>query len=154
MSSRKSLQNLLLISISMFFSSSLLLVFLYFVDYNDTGAKFIFAYVISTAFWVLFITAIVIQIVLLAKLKDKIGSIKDVGIIKFFNNIFAIVADVSCIVSLISTVILVVTKNTNIVSFISIAILFFSFEMHCVLNGRKFKYIFYSEKEIDNEKRR
>lgn len=69
------------------------------------------------------------------------ADIKRIGIIHFFTNKPAIIADTLMMISLIGYIIMRLLKSYNILSYILIAIFVFTFGMHCMLNGINYIYI-------------
>lgn len=64
---------------------------------------------------------------------------KKIGLISFFSNRMALVADICLIISiLLFAVLMIFTDRTSYICFISIMLLVFSFTMHCILNGKSF----------------
>lgn len=63
------------------------------------------------------------------------------GVISFFKNLEATVADIILVITVISTVIVILSRvSSGFISIGSIAILFLSFNMHCLLNGKNYRY--------------
>lgn len=64
------------------------------------------------------------------------------GLLTFGSNLPARIADYAFLAGLIATVIaFIVTKGTGYVCYIGISIVFLSFCLHCILNGRNFFYV-------------
>lgn len=80
------------------------------------------------------------------------GNRKQLGLIHFFQNTKAMIADMAMIVSIIALVIAVLCRaNLQVIYFI-ISMFVFTFGMHCMLNGMNYKYINYS-KHIKEQKK-
>ena len=73
--------------------------------------------------------------------QENYANTKRIGIIQFFTNKSAMIADIVMIISLIVLIIVRVLKGNIILSFILIALFVFSFGMHCMLNGINYIYI-------------
>ena len=73
------------------------------------------------------------------------------GIIVFFANPYAAAADIAMVISLIATVVFQFVPFSEIVSLVSIAVFVFSAQMHGILNGVNFQYIY--KGDIHNRKR-
>lgn len=74
------------------------------------------------------------------------------GIILFFQNEHAKIADIIMFISIIGIVITVVFTKNNIIIFIMISAFIFSFGMHCMLNGINYIYINYKIRRVgENE---
>lgn len=67
--------------------------------------------------------------------------VKQLGLIHFFKNKEAMVADIVLIVSVFGFVVARIWIKPNIVTFIFMALCLFSFGMHCMLNGVNYIYI-------------
>lgn len=64
---------------------------------------------------------------------------KHIGLITFFSNKAAMIADVALFISIILFgVLMIFTDRTSYICYISISILAFSFIMHCILNSKSF----------------
>ncbi|MBR2589498.1 MAG: hypothetical protein IKE65_01080 [Clostridia bacterium] len=97
--------------------------------------------IIGIIFWLGLIAGIILC-VLLSKQRKAAGFDEGkIGLIGFFSNKAAIVFDCLMIVSCIASIVFIVLKSQLFIGFISIALFFFSLEMHCVLNGKNYKYI-------------
>ncbi len=102
-------------------------------------------------FWSGLIIGVVLQIVLesrrsslFAKYKVKRETMQKArnGLLSFGSNRFALVADISLVVSLVATILsFILTKGTGYLCYLCLALLVFSFCMHCILNGRIYIYI-------------
>lgn len=130
----------LLIEISMFLLSDIGLFLSQFVIKSGGQTNRIIAIISGVLFWIGLIIAIVFGL-----LQNKTTTNKDsnnkIGLISFFSNKPAFVFDVILIVSFIAFVIcLIINKVSNIATII-FSIFIFSFEMHCVFNGKNYKYI-------------
>lgn len=117
---------------------------------NTSDKLSIYSLIAGIIFWTSMLILIVVQIILSLRMKKwmkkyKIKQFRDaskIGIISFFKNTYAIVADVLMVISLtVLVVLIVVTQGTGYICFIAIAIFVFSFSMHCVLNGKVFYYV-------------
>ena len=78
---------------------------------------------------------------------------RKIGLISFFENVYAGIADVTFIISLIGlVVVLIVTQGTGYICYILMAALVFSFAMHCILNGKIYYHIVNQNKILQAEK--
>lgn len=65
-----------------------------------------------------------------------------VGIARFFANRPAVIADITCGVSLLGTVVsMIATKGYGYVCYVFISLTVFSFILHCIFNGRNFDFL-------------
>lgn len=72
----------------------------------------------------------------------KVRVTQKVGLVSFFKNAYATVADVVAILSLIGLVIVTIaTQGTGYICYVLVSAFVFSFSMHCILNGKGFYYI-------------
>lgn len=70
-----------------------------------------------------------------------------VGVISFFSNIYASIADVILIISFVSFVLINFSElNTSYLAYVFLFLLVFSLNMHCMFNGKIFKMIQASKK--------
>ena len=148
----KKYQNFLYLSGIGCLVAGISLVFIPLVDLSGTSAQKVFALVLALLFW-LGILCEILFFVLANKqcniIEDRLiqkGSKsfkgKKIGLISFFSCREAIAADVLSIISLAAVILLIIFKATNEWLFIVIAaIFFFSFNLHCFLNGRNYKYL-------------
>lgn len=77
------------------------------------------------------------------KFKKEFPKLKQLGIIHFFQNKYACIADVAMFISLVGFLISELWINVLFVSFFFLAVFVFSFGMHCMLNGINYKYLNY-----------
>ncbi len=130
----------LLIEISMFLLSDIGLFLSQFVIKSGGQTNRIIAIISGVLFWIGLIIAIVFGL-----LQNKTTTNKDInnkiGLISFFSNKPAFVFDVILIVSFIAFVICLIINRMSNIATIIFSIFIFSFEMHCVFNGKNYKYI-------------
>ena len=99
-------------------------------------------------FWGGFIMGCVMQFVLMIQYRKLVGigkgqKTEKMGLISFFKNKIATIFDLLFVISLISLIVEKIwTDMTLYVCFVSLSLLIFSFIMHCILNGKIFRYIF------------
>ena len=100
-------------------------------------------------FWVFLILGIVSQVLLAIWFRQACSKNKEwriqkqrIGIFTIGKNKFSVVADIVLLISAVTFVVLMIfTRGTGYISYIVLAILVFSFSMHCVLNGKVYYYI-------------
>lgn len=132
-----------------FFVMSLSLLFMY-QDILYIGMP-IREVIASIVFWVMLIIGILVQIMLYISMRESIKSDfatkkRKIGLICFFSNRYAAVADLLMIVSMIILIIsFILTDASNYFNYIILSVFVFSFSMHCVLNGRKFYYMIHNK---------
>ena len=78
--------------------------------------------------------------------KEMYPNIRKFGLIHFFQNKPAIIADVALFVSLLMFILVKLFSDNNILQFIAIALIVFTFGMHCMLNGINYKYVNYKSR--------
>ncbi|MBQ9516487.1 MAG: hypothetical protein IJR60_00220 [Eubacterium sp.] len=135
----KSLKNYQIISIAAFFMSSLQPILMSSAGFDEEGTRRVLAYGSAILFWLFLAIGIVTQIIMYIKLKGEIKGAP--GIFSFFKNSISAVFDVLCAVSLVANIVLMIKSETDFIGYLAISVFIFSFEMHCVLNGRKFNEI-------------
>ena len=147
----KKYQNLLFLSWLGCGIAGLSILFIPLVDLEGTSAQKIFAILLAALFWLGLIAEIVFFILAnkqcnviedrLIKKGSKSFKNAKLGVISFFSFREAMVADVLAGLSLIAIILMIILKVTNDWLFVIIAVIFFfSFNMHCFLNGRNYKY--------------
>lgn len=100
--------------------------------------------VIGILFWITLIIGVIGQIVLsfLIKKAAYIKQNKRFGIITFFSNKYAVIFDLVFIVALIGFIIAAIaTKLLGYSCYVFLALVVFSFTMHCIFNGNSYKVI-------------
>lgn len=156
--SRKSVDTIWL-GLSIFFFLMFAVSFLLMPLGSETPTENISAYtmVAGLMFWISIIMGIVTQCVLAHRRRSwyvihrirKVRTTQKVGLISFFKNSYAIVADVVTILSLIGLVIaMIATQGTGYVCYVLVSLFVFSFSMHCILNGKVFYHIINQNKML------
>lgn len=79
------------------------------------------------------------------RFREKCPASKRIGLISFFQNKEAIIADVGLFVSIAGFVVTGICSDNIYWLFIFLALFVFTFGMHCMLNGINYKYINYSK---------
>lgn len=105
-------------------------------------------YINGALFWLSILILIVITVRLTglrkrsAFYKKNVEGCKQIGLIHFFQNKWAIFVDVMMILALAGFVgVLVWAPQYLILSFVLLAVFVFSFGMHCILNGANYIFI-------------
>lgn len=139
------------------FTGFIFLVFIPLVDINGNTVQTIGAYIVAILFWCSIIFEILFSYLCRKNRKlmeEKIyqGNFLQnsySGIISFFKNKEAMITDIVLFVSVIAIVILFWTKAKNEWLIITgVSLFFLSFNMHCLLNGRNYRYYkAYSKKQ-------
>lgn len=132
-------KKLLYVQIISFFISSLSLSLTSFVSYEDGVAKKVFSIIVGLLFWIGLVVGIIFIFILKNKTKNCLENEKGVGLVRFFKNKFAICFDVAMIVWLIASIVLIAIQTESFIGSVVIALFVFSFEMHCVFNGKIYK---------------
>lgn len=127
-----------LFSFISFFVSSLSFAFFDCIDYQGVGISLVLGYILPALFWIGIIIGVAFQIVISTKLKI---TRKKHGVISFFKNKVAVVVDIIAILSLIISIFIIVLDANHKIAFIIFSIFIFSFEMHCITNGKNFIYL-------------
>ena len=79
------------------------------------------------------------------RFREKYPESKQLGLISFFKNKEAIIADVGMFVSIAGFIVTRICSDNIYWLFIFLALFVFTFGMHCMLNGMNYKYINYSK---------
>lgn len=128
------------------------LAFIPLVDLNGSSAQRIFALIVAAVFWLGFTAEIIFFVFANNQCRKMENSLNKnhentfkglkPGIISFFKCREAAVADILSALSAIAVIVLIVLNISNDWLFTCVAvILFFSFNLHCFLNGKNYKYI-------------
>lgn len=108
-------------------------------------------------FWASIVLGIVAQCVLSSRRKAwysknriKKSRVKQkIGLISFFKNTYAAIADIGLALSLTGLIaVLIVTQGTGYVCYVFISLFVFSFSMHCILNGKNYYYVINQDKML------
>ncbi|MBQ7134424.1 MAG: hypothetical protein IJO20_08030 [Ruminococcus sp.] len=137
-----------LISLSV---SPLSILLTFWGDYNGKVLNVIIAYLVGVLFWAGLISGCAMLFVVNKHRKaDKSFRSKKKlpGVISFFSNQHAMLADVFMAISFVLLLVFLFVPWFNQgVTVVLIAVFLFAFNMHCVLNGMNFKYIQYMKKK-------
>jgi len=135
------------LALSIFGAILILLIFLCNID--GSKVEKIGAYVIAALFWITIIGLVISTIKTTQYRKQlqergyRLRGIRHspIGVFSFFKNKEAAIMDIVLFVSAVSVAILAWTHVAIGLLILScISLLFFSFNMHCVLNGRNYRY--------------
>jgi hypothetical protein len=74
--------------------------------------------------------------------KHKQHRLLRIGLIRFFSNIWAFAADLVFVISLIGFVVSMLNDPFSYFAFVLLFITVFSFQLHCILNGENYRFIF------------
>lgn len=148
----KKYQNLLCVSGIGCVVAGLSLFFIPMVDMVSSSSQRIFSTILAILFYLGLITEIMFFILatkqcnVIEERLIKIGSKSfrgaRIGVISFFTCREAMIVDILTVVLLVLMILLIVLKVTNDWLFVIVAVLFFfSFNLHCFLNGKNYKYL-------------
>ena len=141
--------HLLYAQIASFAVSSCSLIFS-FMTSDATTAGRVGSITIGIIFWLGLIAGVVFTILLSKQIKATGIHKGKIGLITFFSNPIAIIFDCLMILSFIGSVLIVVFQSEQLIGYFVIALFIFSFEMHCVLNGKNYLYIKQKKQEEKN----
>lgn len=139
-----------LITISLAVLEFILILCVTVVNLDGLSAQKIGAYILAALFWIcIAIECIFVRLSTQERrwmerrgFRNRALKHSSAGVISFFKNLEATVADAVLFVSVILVVILVWTQvKTGWVIMAGISVLFLSFNMHCILNGKNYRYI-------------
>lgn len=131
--------------------SALSLLFIPLVNLNGSGATKFFAYVIGAVFWI----GLIIEQIFIWKINSNRHLLENrirrnggrtlkgkIGVVSFFRNKEAFIADIVLFVSAIAVAVISIFKiKVEWLLIICVVILFVSFNLHCILNGINYSYI-------------
>lgn len=139
------------ISILLVIISSVLILCIPFVDIDGTGIQKGLAYIIATAFWLCIILEL--PIIWLCSTKRKwlekcrkeqgiaVSQFKP-GVVSFMKTREGRIADIVMFASLITVIVIVCTQlKVQWLILSSVSVLYLSFNLHCLLNGKNYRYI-------------
>ncbi len=150
------------LSILCFIVSGISLLCVPLTNVNSDGISKSMMYIIAAVFWL----GIICEVVLFLKANSlrraieqrnkrnnvEISSNTGFGFISFFRNREAIICDILLFVSVILFAVLTIFKiDIQWLIIISVVLLFLSFNMHCFINGKNYKYIKSYKNHIDSE---
>jgi len=145
-SSRKQRRQWFLLYITFLFLLSEAILFMPFAnERKETSPTML--YIAGATFWFGLLGVIVMALVINSARKrsqrfNKLyPGLKQLGVVHFFRNKPAVIADLVMFVSIIGFIIATSLRAKLLLSFLLLAISVFSFGMHCMLNGINYKYI-------------
>ena len=142
MSVIKTLEKLYWSSVGCFFMMSAMILIMPVIESNEKAII-----PIGLAFWFFAISGYILLIVANVEFKRISGNLRKnkrslPGIISFFSNKIAMIADVAVIISIVAFVIICITElRFKYIAFVTLFLLIFSLHMHCLFNGRIYKLI-------------
>ncbi len=119
------------------------------INFETTNLQFM-SYCVGIMFWVFLILGIVSQIILAKQRKNwfirnrirRFRTKSKSGVIAFVQNLPATIADITLVISIIALIVSIVLTNAmGYACYIFMALLVFSFCMHCILNGKIYYYL-------------
>lgn len=119
------------------------------INFETTNLQFM-SYCVGIMFWVFLILGIVSQIILAKQRKNwfirnrirRFRTKSKSGAIAFLQNLPATIADLTLVISVIALIVSIVLTNAmGYACYIFMALLVFSFCMHCILNGKIYYYL-------------
>lgn len=138
----KTLEKLYWSSVGCFFMMSAMILIMPVIESNEKAII-----PIGLAFWFFAISGYILLIVANVEFKRISGNLRKnkrslPGIISFFSNKIAMIADVAVIISIVAFVIICITElRFKYIAFVTLFLLIFSLHMHCLFNGRIYKLI-------------
>lgn len=142
MSVIKTLEKLYWSSVGCFFMMSAMILIMPVIESNEKAII-----PIGLAFWFFAISGYILLIVANVEFKRISGNLRKnkrslPGIISFFSNKIAMIADIAVIISIVAFVIICITElRFKYIAFVTLFLLIFSLHMHCLFNGRIYKLI-------------
>ena len=111
---------------------------------------------IGALFWIGLIGLVAVVILINYKRRQSRGfkSVKNgkkkIGLINFFQNNYATVADVLMFISLLAVIILEWVARIQSIAISVFGVFIFSFNMHCLLNGIYYEYLKHNDRRVNN----
>ena len=142
MSVIKTLEKLYWSSVGCFFMMSAMILIMPVIESNEKAII-----PIGLVFWFFAISGYILLIVANVEFKRISGNLRKnkrslPGIISFFSNKIAMIADIAVIISIVAFVIICITElRFKYIAFVVLFLLIFSLHMHCLFNGRIYKLI-------------
>ena len=142
MSVMKTLEKLYWSSVGCFFMMSAMILIMPVIESNEKAII-----PIGLAFWFFTISGYILLIVANVEIKRISGNLRKnkrslPGIISFFSNQIAMIADIAVIISIVAFVIICITElRFKYIAFVTLFLLIFSLHMHWLFNGRIYKLI-------------
>lgn len=118
-----------------------------------------YSFIAGLMFWISIIMAIITQCVLSWRRKSwyvihrirRAKNIQRIGVISFFKNGYATIADVIATLSLLGFVVaMIATQGAGYICYVLVSLFVFSFSMHCILNGKVYYHIVNQNKKLQN----
>lgn len=125
------------VQIAAYFISSLMLCLLPTQSTIGTNGQKTSSIVMATIFWLFLIIGLVMNI-FIKKANNDIDVKGKMGLVCFFKTKLAMWFDIAMMVSFIGSLIVVISKSSAYFGAIVLALFVFTFEMHCILNGKHF----------------
>lgn len=150
-------------SLGSFLASPLSLILVLFIDLDGGILDRVLSYMIAGIFWlgiiagVLFLTLTIKEknyaVKKIKKRGNRVRKFKNIGIISFFRNNIASVADIFLLLMIILLIVLIIFKvNIEWLVILNIVFLYLSIILHSFFNGKNYRYIKYFEKITENAK--
>ncbi|MCM1115505.1 MAG: hypothetical protein NC397_08435 [Clostridium sp.] len=112
------------------------------VDFKADGIKSLLSYIAAAVFWVSIVVGWILQVASYLFVKKNINFRCLPGIIKFFSNKLALIADVAMFAAFIVCIICLLCNVAVWLQLLFISLFVFAFQMHIVMNSKNFKYIY------------
>lgn len=124
--------------------ASIMISLIQFASVDGTKTQKIFSLVIAIVFWLSFACSqLFFWLIDFNRKKVGFGNGYKIGLISFFQNKEAKIADLSMIIFAFLVIILLFFRvDSGFIVTVSVALLFLSFIMHCYLNGKNYRYIY------------
>ena len=143
---QKQISKILFLSIMFMFLFSISFLIMPIASQKSFEGKPILLILNGIWFWLTGIISLILFMIANKRRKKQIQDISNIennkpGILQFFSNIWAKVADCLFLLSLIGLIIFIIILPQSYFLFVFAFFSVFTFLMHCVLNGKNFKYI-------------
>ncbi len=141
---------LLIASLVSFAIVSACLFAMFFIEIDSDSGPPLFTLICGVCFWICTIVGIALQIFISVDIRRwcerrRIHRTRfrrtRIGLFSIFSNIPAGISDIVLFVSLIAFIVFMVVDSTSIIAYLSLSVLFLSFNAHCIFNGKNYYYI-------------
>ncbi len=110
----------------------------------------VLSYTLGVCFWLFLALGLLFSFLASSTVKNALWDTRrgkewkqhPIGLIAFGKNLYGLIADILCLLSVIAALILTQTSYSNrFIMYVLIFLAAFSFAMHCMLNGRTLRYL-------------
>lgn len=141
---------LLYIQIGLFALTAVDVICMPLFENNTSTTNTVISVILGVVFWVGILGGIVCDLLLSKRRRKAQYQSGKLGVISFFSNRYAKIADIVAVISFIASLAVLISETTAAVGAVALGMFIFSFAMHCVFNGKNYHYITNSTEEKNN----